>query len=134
MSSSRSSRVGDYPRLPQDHEAATVCRKRGEADGLIDWAGETRVAYNLIRAITKPYPGAHTFAPGGERLTLWRAKPVHVNERQAPGTILEVEGERAFTVATGDGALEVSEWEAATSWSPRRGTILTSLTSSENPS
>ena len=27
-------------------------------DGLIDWAAKTESTYNLVRAVTKPYPGA----------------------------------------------------------------------------
>ncbi|MFQ8877714.1 MAG: hypothetical protein ACLR7N_03875 [Roseburia hominis] len=36
-----------------------VWRKRGKRDGEIDWRMSSRAIYNLVRALTKPYVGAH---------------------------------------------------------------------------
>lgn len=33
--------------------------RRGVLDGQIDWRMSSRAIYNLVRALTRPYPGAH---------------------------------------------------------------------------
>ena len=42
----------------QDHLKATYWRKRSRKDGLIDWRMSAVSIHNLIRALSKPYPGA----------------------------------------------------------------------------
>ncbi len=52
--------AGTAPRRPQDHSQATTYGARRPEDGEIDWnrsAGEVR---NLVRAVTRPYPGAYS--------------------------------------------------------------------------
>ena len=63
------------PRTPQNHDLATYCAKRGPDDGLINWNLPAREVWTLIRAVTKPYPGAFTFARG-EKLIIWDAEHV----------------------------------------------------------
>ena len=48
-----------YQRLPQDHSLANYWRKRTYKDGEIDWRMSLRNIYNLVRALTRPYVGAH---------------------------------------------------------------------------
>lgn len=43
----------------QDHRKATSWRKRGKEDGKIDWRMQARNIHNLVRALAKPYIGAH---------------------------------------------------------------------------
>ena len=64
--------AGDPPRIKQDHSQATYCAKRTKNDGLIDWSKSAEEVWTLIRAVTRPYPGAFTF-DGDKRLTLWNA-------------------------------------------------------------
>lgn len=59
-------------RQPQDHSKATYCAKRIANDGLIDWALPAKAIWQLIRAATKPYPGAFTFYQG-RKLIIWEA-------------------------------------------------------------
>ncbi len=63
------------PRTPQNHNLATYCAKRVPNDGLIDWSLSAREIWTLIRAVTKPYPGAFTFARN-QKLTIWDAEYV----------------------------------------------------------
>lgn len=99
--------AGRAPRTPQDHAAATTFRRRTPADGLIDWSRSAWEVYNLIRAVTRPFPGAFTFWEG-RRITLWAARPPRGWPSPAPpGTILGVGEDGALEVATGDGVLEV---------------------------
>lgn len=48
--------------------------KRVKEDGLINWNESLKDIYNLIRGITKPYPGAYSKFKGQE-LVVWKAQP-----------------------------------------------------------
>lgn len=68
-------RAGTAPRTPMDLARGNYVRGRKPADGLIDWSWEPLRIYNLVRAVTHPYPGAFTFA-GGKKLLVWQAHPL----------------------------------------------------------
>jgi methionyl-tRNA formyltransferase len=95
------------PRLPQDERRASFWPKRSPGDGIIDW--ETRAPYlhDWVRAQTKPYPGAFTFL-GGEKVVIWRARPVVLEADAPPGTVVEQRSDGAV-VACGEGALLLEE-------------------------
>lgn len=98
---------GRAPRIPQDHSAATKFGRRTPADGRIDWSRSAWEIYNLIRAVTHPFPGAFTFL-GATRVFLWSARPPKGHSMEAPpGTIQGIGEGGALEVATGDGVLEV---------------------------
>lgn len=101
---------GTAPRRPQDHTRATYTAKRLPEDNQIDWRESTRTIFNLIRAVSEPYPGAFTFL-NGRRLTIWRAQclenfPPYIG--RVPGRVVEVLPKRGSVVLTGDGALLVT--------------------------
>jgi methionyl-tRNA formyltransferase len=99
--------AGRAPRIPQDHSVATKFRRRSPADGLIDWKGSAWQIYNLIRAVTRPFPGAFTFFEG-RQVFLWSARPPCGRLAEAPpGTILGIGEGGAVEVATGGGILEI---------------------------
>jgi len=104
--------TGRAPRVPQDHGAATKFRRRTPGDGLIDWSRSAWQIYNLIRAVTHPFPGAFTFRDG-RRVFLWSALPPGAQACETPpGTILGVGKGGALNVATGHGILEVLRLQA----------------------
>ncbi|MBI4736592.1 MAG: formyltransferase [candidate division NC10 bacterium] len=99
--------AGRAPRIPQDHSAATIFGRRTAADGLIEWSRPAWEIYNLIRAVTRPFPGAFTFW-ADRRIFLWSARPPGSRSSPAPaGTVLGIGGGGTLEVATGDGVLEV---------------------------
>jgi methionyl-tRNA formyltransferase len=105
---------GTAPRIPQDHTQATYWRKRTQDDGEIDWTGSAKNAYNLIRGLTHPYPGAHTFLHD-QRIIIWKSKLVRSDTpdaEHAPGTIIATTAD-GFEVQCGSGILEVVQWEFA---------------------
>jgi len=115
---------GTAPRIPQDHSKATYWRKRTEKDGEIDWAMPTMRIYNLIRALTRPYVGAHTYL-ASNKVTIWRsALPTHPPTdsilETSPGTIF-AETDEGLAVRTGDGYINVLEWEISGPISPSVG-------------
>ena len=65
-----------------------------------------------MRAQTRPYPGAFTFL-GDDRLVVWRARPVDLDQEAPAGTVVGREGEAAV-VACGEGGLVLEEVEGAT--------------------
>lgn len=70
---------GTAPRVRQMESKATYYGRRRPEDGLIDWHWAAEDVRNLVRAVTKPYPGAFTFA-SGRKVMVWRA--VHAGEPQ----------------------------------------------------
>jgi len=102
--------AGTAPRLPQDHAAATYFGGRRPEDGRMTWSATALQLYNLIRAVTHPYPGAFT-TWRGERLFVWWATPAPRATPSVPGTVLAV-GD-GVVVATGDGTLRLRQVQVA---------------------
>ncbi len=98
-------KAGVAPRMPQDPRKATYYGGRRPEDGKIEWAKSALTLYNLIRAVTSPYPGAFT-CYRGRRLYIWRSCPPSTGGDRAcpPGTIVAVR-EGGVTVATGQSSL-----------------------------
>ena len=95
---------GKAPRIPQDARLGTYFGGRRPEDGKIDWQWTAYRIYNLIRAVTEPYPGAFGVLPDGSRLLVWWATPEECegeSTENTPGTI-ETEDGRIF-VRTGQG-------------------------------
>jgi methionyl-tRNA formyltransferase len=113
--------AGTAPETPQDESQATYFGGRTPGDGRIHWSDTTARIFNLIRAVTEPYPGAFSDV-GPARLMVWWAEPespaalAGTRNRGAavrPGEILSL---APLVVATGDGALELTKtaWVSAT--------------------
>jgi methionyl-tRNA formyltransferase len=125
--------AGTAKETPQDEAQATYFGGRKPEDGRIDWTRSSREIFNLVRAVTDPYPGAFTDVGGTgssagvppatetiasgdacatSRLMVWWAEPdspAAQGRRGTPGEVLSV---APLVVATGDGAIEVTmvEW------------------------
>ena len=101
---------GRAPRTPQDHERATYWPRRRPEDGRIDWSRPAAEVDRLVRAVTRPFPGAFTDTPEG-RVTIWRAEPAE-DVDAPPGSWLD-----DSVVACGSGSLRILEAERS---SPER--------------
>jgi UDP-4-amino-4-deoxy-L-arabinose formyltransferase/UDP-glucuronic acid dehydrogenase (UDP-4-keto-hexauronic acid decarboxylating) len=101
-------RLGRAARVPQDLSRGTYCRGRRPEDGRIDWSRSAVEIHNLVRAVTRPYPGAFTFL-GGRKLYVWAGRSLpSAGARVEPGRVIGVEHERdAALVGTGDGTYRV---------------------------
>ncbi|MBO6284199.1 MAG: methionyl-tRNA formyltransferase, partial [Pseudobutyrivibrio sp.] len=62
----------------QDPTAGNAWRKRGRADGQIDWRMSARAIYNLVRGLTHPYVGAH-FMKGEAEVKVWKCQVIDTN-------------------------------------------------------
>jgi len=100
--------TGTAPRHAQDESQATYFGGRKPEDGQIDWTQSADNIYNLIRAVTQPYPGAFTRVDGS-KLFIWWAKPLK-ESGGAPGQVISTD---PLIIATGAGNLEIVnyEWE-----------------------
>lgn len=102
---------GIWKPIAQDESRATFYGKRTPADGLIDWKQPAQNIYALIRAASRPHPGAFTFS-GSAKLIIWRAEPEpDLPYHGVPGRILLEDAERGWLIQTGDGLLWISEVE-----------------------
>ncbi len=103
--------AGTAKETPQDESQATYFGGRTPEDGRIDWTWTSARVFNLIRAVTDPYPGAFTDV-GAARLMIWWAEadsPAARGRRGRPGEVLSLD---PLVIATADGALELTraEW------------------------
>jgi methionyl-tRNA formyltransferase len=102
---------GTAEHLEQDTRRASSWPKRAPADGIIDWETRAPYLYDWVRAQTRPYPGAFTFH-GDDKLVVWRARPVALDQPAPAGTVVRLDGDRAV-VACGEGGLVLEEVEGA---------------------
>lgn len=99
--------------IKQNLSEGFYCRKRTPADGQIDWRKPIRDIYNLIRAVSKPYPGAYTYYDNS-KLIIWRAvidKEISIDNETNNGKIVET-NYNGIVVKTNGGYLKITECES----------------------
>ena len=95
------------PRHAQDLAKGRYFGRRTPDDGRIDWSRPARRVFNLVRAVTHPYPGAFCHARG-RKLFIWEARIAYESgSRGAPGEIINEDAGGALEVAAGDGSVLV---------------------------
>lgn len=82
---------GDVPLVPQDSASATYWPRRRPEDGRIEWSRKAQEVLRLIRAVTKPFPGAFSDTEKG-RLIVWRGELAPSIEALAGTIIYESDG------------------------------------------
>ena len=95
---------GKASETPQDESKATVFGRRTPADGKLVWAKPAEELFNLVRAVTQPYPGAFC-AVGEHKLIVWSAEVAKGNEGLAPGRVISVDPLR---IACGEDSLIIN--------------------------
>jgi UDP-4-amino-4-deoxy-L-arabinose formyltransferase/UDP-glucuronic acid dehydrogenase (UDP-4-keto-hexauronic acid decarboxylating) len=105
-------KAGTAPRITQDENKATRFKGRKAEDGKIDWTKPANAIYNLVRAVTRPYPGAFTFLPDGKKLYVWWCLPDerYSSDRDEIGILYSEDG--AVYVWAGRGRVRLLEIEA----------------------
>lgn len=94
----------------QDEREVTCYAKRTPVDGCIDWGDEAKNIDRLVKATSRPYPGAYSFW-GNCKVVIWRSRyresgfPVGV-----VGRVVGFNGTHPV-VQTGDGFLEIIDHE-----------------------
>lgn len=105
-------REGRAPRRAQDESQATYFGARKPEDGRIDWTQSAQRVHNLVRALTRPYPGAFTFL-GGKKLYVWKGAAAVGQVAGQPGQVFGLLAD-GVAVVTGQGLYVVKQagWDA----------------------
>ena len=62
------------PFIKKNNKSSKYFKQRTEEDGKINWKKLDNIkVYNLIRATTKPYPGAFSYNTKGKKITFYKA-------------------------------------------------------------
>jgi methionyl-tRNA formyltransferase len=78
--------------IQQDHSRATVMRRRRPDDGLINWNDSALRIYNLIRAVSHPFPGAFSNIDDSV-IKIWRSdipQGYRPKLKAIPGEVLDL--------------------------------------------
>ncbi|MCK3840387.1 MULTISPECIES: bifunctional UDP-4-amino-4-deoxy-L-arabinose formyltransferase/UDP-glucuronic acid oxidase ArnA [Pseudomonas] len=95
--------LGKLTETAQDENQATYFGRRTAADGKLDWKKPAEQLFNLVRAVTQPYPGAFC-AVGEHKLIVWQADVVKGNDGLAPGRVISV---NPLRIACGEDSLVI---------------------------
>ncbi len=90
-------------RIPQDQKLASYFGGRRPEDGEIDWKKGAETVRNLVRAVTRPYPGAFSYL-GNRKCFFWEVNTIEAPKNEAPGTVLSAD---PLTISCGDRAVIV---------------------------
>ncbi len=106
--------AGDLSAEPQDAALASYCAVRRPDDGLIDWTRDAAAIDRLVRACSRPYPGAFTYTRK-RRVAVWRAEPVRLPNRHfaQPGQVVFVEDGKPVVLCGDSTYLRIDEYETA---------------------
>ncbi|MBQ7696080.1 MAG: methionyl-tRNA formyltransferase [Lentisphaeria bacterium] len=97
--------------VKQNEEEATYLLKRSPEDGEIDWNEPIATIHRLIRAVSRPFPGAFGMYDGKHKFIIWRAD-IRENTKYIGmnGQIARL-GADGIDVVCRDGLLHVTEYE-----------------------
>lgn len=102
---------GNIPADIQDVGKATWFAARRPEDGMIDWSADAGTVDRLVRAVTRPYPGAFT-SYAGHRMMVWRGAPVDVPGWHAQiGQVFKIEAGALFVRCGGESCYRIDEYE-----------------------
>jgi methionyl-tRNA formyltransferase len=96
--------AGRSPRRVQDLREGSYFGRRRPEDGRINWNWPARQIFNLVRAVTHPYPGAFCFV-GGRKLLVWKARLAEEGGKPAQSGRIIRSLAGAIEVATGEGTI-----------------------------
>lgn len=99
---------GVFIRQPQGNKNENTWRKRSQRDGLIDWRMSAESIHNLVRALTRPYPGAELQFKGFS-FKVWRTQIVKsVPANFEYGKVISVSNGKPL-IKAGEGAILLLE-------------------------
>jgi methionyl-tRNA formyltransferase len=99
---------GRAPRRKQDLSKGAYFGRRRPEDGLIDWRWPARRIYNMVRAVTHPYPGAFCIA-AGRKLFVWQTRVARESGSAAPaGAVIGGAPGGGLEIAAGEGSVIIT--------------------------
>ena len=99
-----------YKRVKQNHKLSNIWRKRGKADGRIDFRMSSKAIYNLVRALTKPYVGAH-IEYKDKHVSIWETRILENTQKNIESGKILSSNKTSIIVKTYDGAIEILNHE-----------------------
>ncbi len=110
----------------QDDKQATYLRKRSEEDGVIDWDQPADYIQKLVRALTHPYIGAHSYY-SGDKIIIWKTSILDIQNNEVfnmpPGTIFRYENYFPC-VATKSEPIQIIEYQTPRNTTLKNGDYL----------
>jgi len=104
-------KMGEWQAVAQDDTKATYYGKRSPEDGAIRWDWPAGKIEALVRAASRPYPGAFTFVEG-RKMIVWRAEAeTGLPYRGVTGRTLHHDASKGWLVQTGEGLLWLADVE-----------------------
>lgn len=103
------------PRIKQDETKSSYRRLRTDQDSFINWNSSTKAIYNLIRAVSYPYPKAWTLYKR-EKIKTNHAGIIDFNFKgfyffEKPGIILGNMKKFGYLIKTRDGIIAIDDLE-----------------------
>lgn len=112
-------KAGKLPLQPQDHAKASYLGVRRPEDGYIDWNRPADDIAQLVRAVSRPLPGAYTYL-NTQKLIVYRATVSTIdNHVGVPGRLVLADETNGYVVQTGSGLLNLEDIEG-TDWDQLR--------------
>lgn len=97
--------------IKQDDKDATYLLARRAEDGYIDWNDSVYDIETLIRATSRPYPGAYTYYKDN-KVTIWKSEVAKdIKYIGSPGQIAWINEDNEIGVIVKDGILILIEYE-----------------------
>lgn len=95
----------------QKEEEATYLLKRTPEDGWINWGDPIEYIHRLVRAVSKPFPGAYAFYDKEHKIIIWKADSMENTKYIGiPGQIAYID-DHYMDIVCKDGILRVTEYE-----------------------
>ncbi len=102
-------KAGNREKVTQDNTAASYFGGRKPADGEIDWQLPATRIRNLVRAVTRPYPGAFSHL-GNRKCLFWQVEIAEYDSDAAAGTVISLD---PLVIACGKDALTINFGQTA---------------------
>ena len=102
---------GTIAPVKQNEEEATYLLKRSPEDGLIDWNQSISDIHRLIRAVSRPFPGAFGMYDGTHQVILWRAEMLENKKYIGMNGQIACITDDYMDIVCRDGLLRVTDYE-----------------------
>ncbi len=103
---------GVWNPIAQDDNLASWYGRRGPQDGWINWNDNAQFLDKLIKASTRPHPGAYTYFKDS-KLTVWQSQvETEVNIKGVIGRVLLVDEVKGWLIQCGVGLLWIKNLDS----------------------